>query len=324
MTSGGPLKTVLNALRAAASVIYSRSFPDNDCVVCWGWSLRNDLCHKELAEPIFLLLTEISEKYSIPLVMESKLKVAQGKFSTFYRILEESYSNDFGEVLFSAPGSESSLILNWSKDPEIPFSEVQVTLPSAIFKEPALVQEFVILLKKLNVILGFEYFFATHSRDADVKLRVDRAIEKKIQAGELGNPPSYRSKPARSIPFVPWLMFFGPKYVDFFSIEKLNSLPCFIKEEVDDSFLVLVSENPLEYKSDEVRRRESQIRTTLGVDAFRDPTNPHRMASGPEYPVEFKKFLWDLDEKWINKPGEVWDVYPDEIVKRKRGENDPE
>lgn len=66
---------------------------------------------------------------------------------------------------------------------------------------------------------------------------------------------------------ITWLTLFGLPYEEMFGKEKLMSVPCRVEEFVDNKFMLLTSNEPIEETLDLLRLQES-VRKHLGEDAF--------------------------------------------------------
>ena len=216
---------------------------------------------------------------------------------------------EMGGLALAQPDERFAVHLRWSQAAEMPFSTMWGVAGEELFDEEGFSSAFAGFLKAMAGITHPEYLLAIHASDEDSKRRLPRDVEAKIRNGERGNVPSYAAKPARYLPCIPWLMIFGQRYVDFFGRDRLDVLGCHAKEWLSSgACLITTSASPLQYGTKEVREREAAILVGLGQEAFFDPSNPYRIAAGPEYPVALKKWVADPEESWIQKPGQVWDA----------------
>jgi len=88
--------------------------------------------------------------------------------------------------------------------------------------------------------------------------------------------------PTWGLPGIYWANFLGPIFVDFFSKEKVEGAPCYIKKRlVDGGYLIQTSESPMDYSKIETKRLERTLTEYLGEDTVFDKAHPDRVLRAP-------------------------------------------
>ncbi|HEV2119310.1 MAG TPA: hypothetical protein VGS11_04295 [Candidatus Bathyarchaeia archaeon] len=90
------------------------------------------------------------------------------------------------------------------------------------------------------------------------------------------------ANPTWGLPGIYWANFLGPIFVDFFSKEKIETVPCYSKKRLaDGGYLILTSESPLDYSKVETKQLERTLTKYLGEDTVFDKTRPDIVLRSP-------------------------------------------
>lgn len=270
-----------------------------DYVRVFGWSTALPLskewateslgCLRELAPSIEggLLVGSMDQRSrSIASISSDEFMAALGERN------ELDSSMGGAHIRFRANGV--GLLIDWMQDPDAPITTVAGTFSERWLDDGEHVRSLKRFASRMTVAGRLEYLIAAHVSDEARKMR-----------GTSGRGAAYRheSKPARGLPYVPWLLVLGPRYVDFFGKARLASLDTFEAWWLDGCFACTTSETPLDYGTHAVQQREASIRSVLGEESFIEQREPERVASGPALPSGYKE--------WTPTPGgKVWDAYP--------------
>jgi len=201
--------------------------------------------------------------------------------------------DSMGGIHVRSRRSDVGLLIDWMSDPSAPLTTVAGTFNEGWLNDGEHVRSLKRFAASMAVAAHLEYVIAAHVSDEVRKMRgmSGRAVQR------------YEAKPARGLPYVPWLLVLGPRYVDFFGKVRLAGLDAFEAWWLDSCFAFTTSETPLDYGTHAVRQREASIRSVLGEEAFIEQRAPERVASGPPFPAGYRE--------WTSTPeGKVWDAYP--------------
>lgn len=80
-----------------------------------------------------------------------------------------------------------------------------------------------------------------------------------------------------------WRMWFGPQYVNFIGIDKLNNAPVYKSEYNNDIYFVQLFEDPDDWNKPEGKKAISDFKAAVGIDMFYDPANPHKKLNAPDF-----------------------------------------
>ncbi len=83
------------------------------------------------------------------------------------------------------------------------------------------------------------------------------------------------------LPAIYWANFFGHRYVEWFSIDVLQSAPCYVETINDVGILLLSSASPLDFAEGTTRLTEGAMLDHIGRDSFFDKNNPTKPCKTP-------------------------------------------
>jgi hypothetical protein len=270
-----------------------------DYVKVFGWSTALPLskewatesleCLRELAPSIEggLLIGSLDQRSrSLASISPDEFTAALGE--------RNKLDSSMGGAHIRSRANGVGLLIDWVEDPDAPITTVAGTFSERWLESEEHVRSLKRFAARMTVAGRLEYLIAAHVSDEARKMR-----------GSSGRGAAYRyeSKPARGLPYVPWLLVLGPRYVDFFGKERLASLDAFEAWWPDGCFACTTSETPLDYGTPAVEQRETSIHSVLGEETFIEQREPERVASGPTFPSGYK-------ERTPTPGGKVWDAYP--------------
>lgn len=158
-------------------------------------------------------------------------------------------------------------------------NQLDMNIENQLFEEPKGVQSFLQFANALYDSVRPAYGYAAHRKDYLAK-------NMQITYPSHGNVSRVETWVGRDLSKcmrgIYWANWFGPIYVDFFGRKRMESAPCFWKENLPDGgYLILTSATPFEYDNPDVKAMEQALREHLGVDAFYDISAPHRLTRSP-------------------------------------------
>jgi hypothetical protein len=251
-----------------------------DYVKVFGWSTALPLskewatesleCLRELAPSIEggLLIGSLDQRSrSLASISPDEFTAALGE--------RNKLDSSMGGAHIRSRANGVGLLIDWVEDPDAPITTVAGTFSERWLESEEHVRSLKRFAARMTVAGRLEYLIAAHVSDEARKMR-----------GSSGRGAAYRyeSKPARGLPYVPWLLVLGPRYVDFFGKERLASLDAFEAWWPDGCFACTTSETPLDYGTPAVEQRETSIHSVLGEETFIEQREPERVASGPTFP----------------------------------------
>jgi len=326
MLRANQLKRLLTRLVTSSSGI---SFRSGDFIKLFGWSIGNCATSAGWSSRVLASLQTMSAALPGGLFIGSADQRLTPLVSLapddFLRALQETNSLDpsMGGIQIRTKGSVASLLIEWIDERNSPLTTITGTFNESWVDRDNHVESLCTFAKGLALASETEYLFVSHFADEQLKRRVEREVLKRISIGQCAPVPGYGAKPARYLPYIPWLIVFGPRYVNFFTRAVLNRLPIVANEWLGDYFFFTTADSPLEHGTRAVLVRQKALLEALGRDCFFDPSDPHKIARGPKYPAGYKIWPDDPYERWKDLPGVIWDAYLDgdkmDIVSRGTG-----
>lgn len=200
-------------------------------------------------------------------------------------------------VIFNDQRDTAMVTIESAGHGEHVFFRIWGAIEDRFFEESSFAASFRDFLQKLSSRCEAEYLVSSHGADVAAKRALPSRLTRLQNQGLLGNVPPYHAKPARSVPYLGWLLILGPRYAGL--ADTLNPSPAGIE---GDTFSVTLSENPLSFENDSFKEEETQLRSRLEPMLF-DPNNPFRVAKGPEYPSSLKVFSEKMERLLLSEGG---------------------
>jgi hypothetical protein len=182
-----------------------------------------------------------------------------------------------------------------------------LTMEARYFEKAERIKAFLGFSKKLYVLFGAYYGRAYQKEDEARQNRVFTYFPPgHPRAGKVYSETGFGGDTRSGIPGVYWANFFGRIYVEMIGRQKFLSAPCFQREELEDGgFLLLTSENPLDWDKPEVQELRKAMRDHLGYEYFCDIKNPDRKCKIP--PFDFS--VWEKEcERGMKVPDRFKDL----------------
>lgn len=282
------------------------SLRPGDFVKVFGWSAAVPLSQEWATKTLgcfCALASHVDGGLVVGSVDQRNTSLASISPREFLNALGERNELDssMGGAHIRSRSNEVGLLIDWMADPDAPLTTVIGTFSERWLDSEEHVGSLKRFASDLAVAASMEYLITAHVSDEARKMR-----GRPDRAGKVpGNRPAprYETQPARGLPYLPWLLVLGPRYVEYFGKGRLEGLAAFESWWLDGYFSCTSSETPLDYGTRSTTEREEAIRRVLGHESFIDPSEPSRAAAGPLFHSSYK-------ESTHPREGGVWDAYP--------------
>lgn len=277
----------------------------------FGWTLK-DLRSRDVASLLLSRLSDLGKELNSNLLVQRSKHGGPIDSLTEAHLLEaieepRASSQDMGAVNVENNNQSLAIVLEWFSTEEMQFAKVRSVCDDKILiNNPQELAAWTRFWKSVAEDLSLEYLYAVHAAVETKRRQLPKHVEKKIKRGEAPQPVNIFFKPARALPVVPWLLILGPRYVEHFTPESLESIDAWESGRLrNGAYWLQTAESPLDFGKEEVVAREQSMVEALGHEAFFDPNDPWRIGDGPDYPRVYKEWLGE-------RPGGRVDVYVDE------------
>jgi len=271
---------------------------------CWSRSVATS---SGRAESMWDVLKQLDSTLDGALIVgdagERANRLGEMTLDGFRAALETSNELDpaLGGTQIRSTDGRASLLVEWARDEKAPLTTILGTFSESYLDDSSNVARVRDFSQALARAASVEYLLVSHISDESSKLRASGEVAKKRGTRPI---PRYEAKPARYIPYVPWLLVLGPQYVNFFGRSQVDHLEGRESWWIGEHVGVVTAPSPLDYGTSEVVEHERRIRSQLGSECFFDPTAPDKVALGPDYAAPYKVWPQEGQERT------VWDGYP--------------
>jgi hypothetical protein len=182
-----------------------------------------------------------------------------------------------------------------------------LSVETQYFENREKIKAFLDFSKKLFCLFGAHYGEISHKKDDTQQSTIYTYFPPgHPSAGKVYSQTGFGGDTSKGIPGVYWANFFGRIYVEMIGRQKFLSAPCFQREELEDGgFLLLTSENPLDWDKPEVQELRKAMRDHLGYEYFCDISNRERVCKVP--PFDFS--VWEKEcERGMKVPDRFKDL----------------